>query len=222
MQATEVKSLGYKLNYNVPSSIEEFDQLAKESGAGLREANRNVLYRSVLAQFRNAFLHGLDADEGQEAIEGLDKLTGVERNFKVTKPEVRDGDGKITQEEVSAWDETEDEYYKRVMATLVKNGNYPSVEAAEAAFAGHAQAVLSAIPFDPSKTERKSSGPKKVPATYVDVAKEIIAQGGADKAAAKLSSVLGRTVEANEASLAQAVWDDQKRQKKQLAAGYTA
>lgn len=216
MQSIEVKSLGYKLNAQVPSTVEEFDTLAKEVGASLREAVRNVLYRSVLAEFRTTFLHGNDS-----GIEGLDKLTGIERSTKVTKPEVRDAEGKVTQEEVTAWAETEDEFATRVFATLVKNGSLQSVEAAQAAFAPHAQACMDSIVFDPSKTERKSAGPKKVPQTYVDVANEIVkATGSIEAAVAAFARKTGITVAADVTVLAAAVWADQKAQRAKIAAGY--
>ena len=216
MQSIEVKSLGYKLNASVPASTDEFDTLAKEIGASLREANRNVLYRSVLAEFRNTFLHGNDA-----GVEGLDKLTGIERETKVVKPEVKDADGKVTQEETTAWAETEDEYATRVFATLVKNGSFSSPEAAQASFAQHAQTCMDSIAFDPSKTERKSAGPKKVPQTYVDVANEIVkATGSIEAAVAAFARKTGITVAADVAALAAAVWADQKAQRAKIAAGY--
>lgn len=225
MQPIEIKSLGYKLTKQVPDSVEEFDRLAKESGAALREANRNVLYRSTLAEFRNVFLHGRDA-EGDDvpAINGIDKMTGVERKYKVTKPEVKDADGKITQEEVTAWDETEDEFAQRVFAVVASRDNI-SIEAAQASFASHAQMVLDAVAFDPSKTERKSAGPKKTPATYLEVAKEVVAAcgGSVETAIEKFSAKTGITVpEATVEALAAAVWSDQKAQKKKIAAGYAA
>lgn len=230
MQLVDIKSLGFKLTKSVPGTVEEFDQMAKETGAALREANRNVLYRSTLATFRNSFLHGADAEgtEGQPgyvpAITGLDKLTGIERNTKITKPEVKDADGKVTQEQVEAWDETEDDYFSRVMATLVKNGQFKSVEEAQASYLSTAQSVLDLIPFDPSKTERKSAGPKKTPNTYVEVAKEIVAATGSiENAVASFTRKTGKTPEAvTLEALAKAVWEDQKAQKKQIANQYAA
>jgi hypothetical protein len=209
MQNVTVNSFGYDLNYSVPATPEEFDQLAKQQGACVKEANNNVIYRSTLADFRSSFC------------ERLEKDTGIERKTKVVKPEQRNEAGEITQEEVVAWDETEKNYFNRVIASLVSSGAAPTPEAAAASLAAVAQEIIDSIPFDPSATER-TSGPKKTPKTYVEVAQAIIDQGGAEKAATKLSGLLGRAVTPDLDSLARAVWDDQKRQKAQLAAGYAA
>lgn len=224
MSPVEIKSLGFKLIKSVPDSVEEFDRLAKEAGSALREATRNVLYRSTLAEFRNVFLHGreADAETSSPEIVGLDKLTEIDRKVKVTKPAVLDAEGKVTAEAVDVWAETEDEYFTRVCA-LIAQRDGSTVEAVQASFATQAQAVMDAIAFDPSKTERKSSGPKKIPSTYIEVAKEIVnAKGGniAEGIAAFTRktglAVAGDTVEA----LAFAVWAHQKAQKKSIAAGY--
>lgn len=234
MQSTSVKSLGFKLTKQVPDSVDEFDRLAKEQGAALREANRNILYRSTLADFRSTLLHGSDEEKDSAGnvtrpkITGLEEVTGVKRKTKVTKPEQRDDAGKVTQEEVVAWDESEDDYATRLWAELAKRGDYASPEAAQAAFESQAQSVLDAIPFDPSKTERKSAGPKKTPATYVDTAKAIVeAMGGSLEKAVEAfnkKNIAGITLAANATldDLAAAVWKDQAAKKKQIAQGYAA
>lgn len=227
MQSVIVSTLGYKLNYDVPSSIEEFDRLAKRTNAALDEANKNVIYRSVLATFRDAFLHGLDeVKEGDvvvsPAIDGLEKLTGIERKTKVTKPEVKDADGKITQEEVTAWDEKEEEYKSRVYATLCSEGKFPSIEAATANYAPLAQQIIAAIAFDPSKTERVS-GPKKTPKTYFGIADALIEMAGSvEDAVAKFNAKTGRLVDSTRDALAKGIWEDQAAQKKNIAAGYAS
>lgn len=229
MQTVSVNTLGFKLNYEVPSSVEEFDRLAKRNGAALDEANKNVIYRSVLATFRDGFLHGLDEvkDSGgnvvRSAIKGLEELTDIKRAVKVTKPEVKDADGKITQEEVTAWDEKEDAYKERVFATLATNGTFPSTEAAAASYQTTAQDVINAIAFDPSKTERQSAGPKTTPKTYFGIADALIEMAGSiDLAAAKFATKTGRAVEATREALAKGIWEDQAAQKKNIAAGYAS
>ena len=223
MSPIEIKSLGFKLVKQVPDSVDEFDRLAKENGAALREANRNVLYRSTLAEFRNTFLHGSDADGDRPAIVGLDASTGIDRKSKITRAEERDAENNIIKEEQSAWAETEDEFFSRVCAELTKSGQYPSVEAAQASLASQAQTVLDSIPFDPSKTERKSAGPKKIPNTYMEVAKEIVNAKGGDVDAACAAFTRKTALEVNPKTveaLAAAVWADQKAQKAKIAASY--
>lgn len=224
MQTAIIKSLGYKLTKSVPATEAEFDKLAGRVGACVDEANKNIIYRAVLADFRPGFLHGIEADEskGIAAVEGLDKLTGIERKTRVTKPAVVNAEGVTTSEAVEVWDETEDEFVNRVWATLAAQGKYPSEDAAREAFAGHAQLALDNSPFDPSKTERKSAGPKKTPATYLEVAKEIVAATGSIEAAcAAFTRKTGITPAAvTVEALGASVWADQKAQKAKIANAY--
>lgn len=227
MQTSSVKCLSHSnLNYDVPSSVEEFDRLAGREGAALDEANKNVLYRAVLNQARYAYLHGLDEDKekGTPAIEGLEQLTGVERATKVTKPEVKDADGKITQEEVTAWDETESNYEQRVFATLVSEGKFPSVDAAIANYRELMQNVLNALNFDPKKQERQSAGPKKTPKMYIGIADALIERcaGSVEDAVARFNAKTGLSIPATKEALAKGIWDDQVAQKKKIADGYAS
>lgn len=216
MQAVKVNSLGYDLDYQVPSSVEEFDQLAKQAGACLREATNNIIYRSTLAVFRDTFC------------EKVSEATGIARKTKIVKPEVRDAEGKVTQEQTEAWDETEKVYLDRVAAELVSSGAYPTVEAAKASLAGLAQETINGIAFDPSKAERASAGPKKTPKTYVDTAKAIVEACGGDLSVAvqkfNAKNTIGLTLkpDASLDDLAAGVWKDQLAQAKARAASYAA
>ena len=90
MKTALFKSLGLNVNLSVPSTVEEFDSLAKNSGTCLIEAIRNVVYRGQLADFRSILLHGCDEvkDEATgeiktHAIKGMDELYGIERGGAV-------------------------------------------------------------------------------------------------------------------------------------------
>ena len=230
MQTVNVKCLSFSdLTYDVPASVEEFDRLAQRQGAALDEANKNVLYRAVLNRARYGFLHGVDEEKNAEGvvtqskIAGLEELTGVERKTKITKPEVKDADGKIAQEEVSAWAETESDFEDRVYATLVQRGDFPSGDAASASYKSLMQQVLAALPFDPSKQERASAGPKKTPKTYFGIADALIEMAGSvEGAVAKFAAKTGRTVDATRDALAKGIWEDQAAQRKNIAAGYAS
>jgi hypothetical protein len=231
----DVNTLVFRnLSINVAETASEFDQLAKKEGACVESANNNTLYRSVLAQFRGNFLHGIEAvgKEGDEkfvpGLAGVEQITGIERKTEGTGKFRGEGESK---EEVMVYAETEDKYFKRVLAELVLNkstitiegaevGPFDSVEAAGAAFNGLAQAHLDRVPFDPSVTERAPSGPKKIAKVYIDVAKKLIAAGKADAAAADLSSRLGITVEATEDGLSRAISEDQRRKREAVGNEY--
>lgn len=227
MQPIILKCLSFKgLNYEVPSTVEEFDRLAKRVGAGVDEMNKNVIYRAILNQARYGFLHGMDEVKDGDtvvspAIVGLEEATGIERKTKITKPEVKDADGKVTQEEVSAWDETETEFEARVYAELVERKEFASADAAIAFYQPQMQRVLDAIPFDPSKQERGAGGPKKTPKTYFGIADALIEMAGSvEEAVVKFSAKTGRKTESTRDALAKGIWEDQTAQRKNIAAGY--
>lgn len=228
---TTIRSFAFKaLSKTVPDSVEEFDKLAKEAGAALREAIRNVLYRSTLAEFRDTYLHGAEEEKDKDGnvirgvVIGLDKQVGMERKTRITKPAVVDAEGKITTEATEVWDETEDVFFERIVADLVTRKDYPTIEAAIVGLQPGAQAVLDGIAFDPSKRERKSAGPKKTPELYLKTADSVIAAtGSVEAAASKVGAKLGITIEATREALAAAIWKDQTSQARQaqVAAQYS-
>lgn len=152
---------------------------AKRAGACLDEAINNVVYRGSLAEFRDVFLHGraADADKGITALSGIEDITGIERK---TKPVLKDGKPVVKDGvEASVYDETESDYFKRVVAE--KGG-----EATQ--FQSVADEIAAAIAFDASARERKApAGPKKLAAKYVTTAKAILASGNFAKAQARFA-----------------------------------
>lgn len=235
MKSVTVNTLLFKnLNYSVAETAAEYDQLAKKENACVDSANNNTIYRSTLADFRYNFLHGVDAvgKEGDEkyvpGIVGFEAVTGIDRKTRETG-KFR-GEGEL-KEPIVVWDETEVDYFKRALGELVKAqtgveidgelvGPFASIEAAAEAFNALAQRHLNAIPFDPSETEKKPAGPKKIAAIYVAVAKKLVAAGRAESAAAELTSKLGITVEPTEDSLSRAISEDQRRERELVGAKY--
>lgn len=183
MKQKDYSSLGIKFKLAVPESVEEFDSLAKAAGGCLTEATNNVVYRGVLADFRNTFLHGREADatNGLSAIEGIEQTTGIERK---TKPVLKDDGSPVLKDgdAVVEYDETEGVFFKRVCAQLKFEAEH---------FAKQAQAVADQMVFDPSAQERKAPGPKKLAAQYKEAAERIISNGNFEKQSEKLSKILG-------------------------------
>lgn len=172
MKQRKYSSLGLDINLSVPSSVEEFNTLAKSTVADanpcLDEATNNVIYRGVLAEFRDTFLHGRaeDKEKGVAAIQGVEQSTNIER-----KSEVVMKDGKAVQKDgadVEKYTETEGDYFKRVCA---EKGVEPS------SFTALAQQVADALVFDPSASERKPSLPKKLPKDILEKATAKVGQG---------------------------------------------
>jgi hypothetical protein len=87
MKATKISPFGLEVDYQIPSTVDEFDQNAKRVGACLDEATKNILYRGVFSDVRYIFLHGdEEKDEAGKvvrSIKGLDDLTGKERDLLV-------------------------------------------------------------------------------------------------------------------------------------------
>ena len=194
MTKQQFKSLQMAVSFEVPATVDEFDTNGKKVGACLAEAINNVIYRGTLAKFRDRFLHGQKADTEKliAAIEGVEARTGIERSSepvldKEKKPVVKDG------EPVTKYNESEADYYKRVLATLVEQGKYASDEEALASFQSLADEVAVSIPFDASASEYKAAGPKKLAAKYKLTAARIIANNSIEKANANYLSKIGKT-----------------------------
>jgi len=201
MKVQSVSTLGFELNYNVPSSVEEYDTLAKAVGACLESGINNVVYRSVLAKFRSKFS------------EALENNTGIKRKTELVLD--KDGNPKKDEDgnEVERYVETEKDHFQRVCAELVKAGSFASIEAAAASFHADAQSLIDTIVFDPSEPEKSSSGPKKVAKAYIAYATDMEKAGNLPILANKLREKLGSTwkIEDTVDSVARAIAEDQRR-----------
>lgn len=193
MKSATYDSLGCKVNFAVPESPEEFDKLAERVGACVEEANDNVAYRGVLADFRYALC---------EAIEGeTSNARGVEPviDAKTNKPKTgKDG------QPVTKYTEKESEYVNRIV--LVEKA------LTKERLQQIADDVSKTLVFDP-KQQTRSTG-SKLAKVYSDAANEIIAKGGAEKAAGRLAEILGRPVTPDANSLALAIKENEDRKRK--------
>ena len=201
MKTVEASTLGFKLNVQVPETVEEFDTLAKAVGAALEYANRNVLYRSVFAKFRASL---------SEAVENQ---TSIPRKTEQTGKKVKDDEGNDTDEDQERYCESEKIYFDRVVAKLVKTGEFENKELAAASFGALAQKTIDTIAFDPSEPERAASGPRKVAKSYVELAQKASDNGKLEALANALREKLGNSwrIEDTVDSVAKAVSEDQRR-----------
>ena len=163
-QEIKYKSLGCEVSIQVPSNVEDFDINAKRAGACLSEAINNVVYRGVLADFREAFCDAVEAS------------TSITRRSTVV------GKTKETKEDILKY-ENEGDYVNRVR---VEKGWVEDNTALQAI----ATEVSSKLVFDASATERKGPGPKKLPNAYKAAAAKIFANGNQDKWATKFGITL--------------------------------
>lgn len=153
MKQTEYRSLGLDIKLNTPETVDEFDGLAKRANACLDEATNNVVYRGMLAEYRETFC------------ERVEQETKIERKWKAVmkdgKPVVKDGN------ESTIWDETEADFFKRVCAEKkVEPAVYQPI----------ADEVAKSLVFDPTERERKERGPVKLAKYYIEKAAEIFSR----------------------------------------------
>jgi len=186
MKIKEYNSVGVVARFNVPETIEEFDQSAKRAGAVLDEAIDNIAYRTCLAEFREAL------------VSKLEEATEIIRTSVNTDKKDRDGDP------VVKYTETEQQYVKRVMATgLITIEEVQKI----------ADAISTSIVFDASARERKAPTPKKTNKKWLAIAQAIIDKG--DKAVGhvsqKLAKSLGHPVGGSLEELAKAIAEDVAR-----------
>lgn len=213
MKSQIVKTLGYQITVSVPDSVEEFDRLAKAVGTCLEQANRNVIYRSVLAEFRSLFC---DTLETITKISRKTKDTGKTRKVKTEGP---DGSVTETEEAIVVWAETETEYEDRVIQTIASSEG-TTAEAVKTRFQATADKLAATLRFDPSESEKAPAGPKKVPAAMLTVAQKLIDTGRAAVVAESLATKLGIPVEPTLESLGRAIAEDQRRKRLEMEKDY--
>lgn len=196
--------------FQVPESVEEFDQNAKRSGACLEEAINNVVYRGSLASWRDLFLHGVDVG-GATEIKGVEQKTGIQRKTKTVELSTKNEDGshKFTE----AWDETEANYFKRVCAETARN-NSQTLEAVVALFQPVATEVAGRVPFDASESEKRAPTSKTPPKDFLRAAQTAIDAGKGEILASILTNKLGKTVLATVEALGFGMKEDEDNEKR--------
>lgn len=153
MKTVEYDSSGYTFKLSVPSTVAEFDQLAKRTDAALQNAIDHEVYHGTLGEIR-------------EALADL-----VEETYKVERREV--GTGKFEEEdgkkvEILKW-EAPMVYLERVAAEKSFTSPKPFQKEVDRLSAGGDKEVK----FDPSVHERKS-GPKKLAAKWTNMAGQFL------------------------------------------------
>ena len=183
MKTQGYRTLGYKdVQVQTPETVEEFNENAGVSvehpNPCLEEATSNIVWRSTLQAVRAIFLHGEEADveKGIVASEGIEQLTGIER---ITK-HVKGKDGKVRMkdgEPVTAYDESEEEYFDRVIAKLVEDGKFSTEEAARESFRPLMDKIAAGVKFDASPSARTVKAPKKLAFNYKFTAARLLSAG---------------------------------------------
>lgn len=185
MQEVKLKSLGMEGTGQEPSTVEEFDAIAKKVGTCLTRAREYVRFHITLGDVRSIFLHGQEGKpeaDGKPAVEeviGVEDLTKIPRN---TVPVLKEGKAVVKDgEPVVEYDESEKLYFNRVIATLVKDGKHADEDEARASFQELFDQAIKVVGFPAEASERKPTGPKRLPAKYKISAAITIALGNVEK-----------------------------------------
>jgi len=135
----ETNSLGYKLKFNGPATVEEYDQAAGRVGACLEDACDNTIYRGTLPEWQAAWAKRLEEMTGVKR--GIDQAATDRARARSKKPdEVAD-----VPEKVKAFD-------ARVKSSMSDTD--------KAALNSVAQEVADTVGIDPSPAKR-IAGPDK-------------------------------------------------------------
>jgi hypothetical protein len=203
-------TLKVKFSRSVPDTVEEFDVLAKKTGATLQAAINQEWAHGTLGEFRDAFCEKV---ESELEIERLTKPTGKK-------------DAK--EEDILEFDEKQEAYISRVVATLMKQTDHKHHAPTEEEVVAKLQAIANSIPeaefdengkqsggvsFDPSVHERAVGGPKKLAKRYTTAAEKVIAAGKKEAWIAKY----GGTGEVDEIARKMDELERAEREKEDLA-----
>jgi hypothetical protein len=135
----ETNSLGYKLKFRGPKTVEEYDQKAGRVGACLEDACDNTIYRGTLPEWQDEFSKAVETRLGQTR--GIDQAATERARSRAKDPsKIKD-----VSEKVKA-------FVQRVTAGMS--------EVQKGELVGLSQQVADGIEVDPSPSKR-ARGPDK-------------------------------------------------------------
>lgn len=212
MKKIEISSLGHTSEKEFPSTVIEFNTLAKNGlgekpDAVLDLALDQYIAHGYLGLIRPAFVNGLPEEKNEageitaHAVKGVIDITGIARKSVQVKD--KDGKPKVDAKGVpvmtSAGVETEGKYYERVLDTLSTDLNedgtknpmkrFNSYDAAHASFLPLFKTIVQRTPVDLSEAVREAKE-KKLPAKFKTTAATLLAKGTFDKFVALATKVL--------------------------------
>lgn len=119
--------------------------------------------------------------------------SSFERRTKVKK--AKDGSVKKNEagEELTSYDEPEEQYYNRVLAGLVAAKKFASEDAAREHFQTLIASIAIDVPFDIMAGPREARGPKKLAAKYKLAAAKVIVAGKVDSLNANQLTNIGKS-----------------------------
>lgn len=194
MVTEERSSLGLKVKFPRPETVEQYNESAKRTdgkNACLEDAVEYNFAHVWLTDFRELFLHGREEVKDKDGnvtvpmIVGFETSSGIPRLTKVITLKSKDKDGNFETRE--DWGESQAVYFDRALGLL---GKEPKD------FQSLCDVVSAAIPFDASVSERKPAGPKKLPKHCEEAASAVIEAGGFATAVNKIAAIIGNPITA--------------------------
>jgi predicted Zn-dependent protease len=170
---------------DVPETSEEFDTMAAETGACVREANKNVIYRSTNAVVRREFVAALVEEYKEELGEELDQITEKDEKGKITGYSV--SDAKVVK------------FIAKTLGVSVKSFQ-PIMDGIEAK-------------FDPKTRERGGGG--SIGKMYLEAAQAAHDDGDIEEVAASLAEIIGEEVDPTVEAVAAALKTRESLRKKE-------
>ena len=174
METKQFKSLDLQWPLSIPTTVEEYDELAKRPGACLADAIQQTVYHSTLGDVRARFCEVLDEDLRKQ---------GIEVPWDSGK---KDSEGESILLNEGAW-------INKVLATTGKKitdfSHLQALVLEDRILKDEkgAESIVEGVRFDPSGATRKG-GPPKVSKKALAAANEIITKAG--KRAKEIASKL--------------------------------
>jgi hypothetical protein len=158
------ESLGFKVPVLWYASVDEADKAAGRVGAVLDECNLNLTYR------------GTNVEARQRICDVVEKASKIARK---TKPVLKDGKPLVKDgEAVTEYDETEQVYVDRAMATAKLTVEALQAEVTKACKGGFKEEdgeEVKPLAVDIKERERKPTAPKKLADSFLEGAKKLLA-----------------------------------------------
>ncbi len=160
----------YTVEVAVPTTVQEYDALAKKEGQCVIDAVDHVAYHSVLGDVR-------------------DKVVAlIEEEYKVKRKEIGTGQMEEDGKTEKTKDEPFDIFLNRVAAEKGLTGEKPLAGIFKAVSVGGKAEVK----FDPSSSPRQPGKPPKLPTRFADIATKLITGNLIPKFAKRYEQVLGK------------------------------
>lgn len=165
--------MGLDFQLEVPSTVDEYNTLAKDLNACLSEAILNVVYRSTLPDIRTRFITALEAATGIKF-----PTIKNDKGEEVYDPKMSDGKFVDGVRDKKGWQEPE--AWKSAATPILLSAIQGDPKAVDTEGKPDEDARKPVV-FDPTATAKGPSKPKTLPKDYLDAATRVFANNNQNK-----------------------------------------